>query len=404
MLPGYKGETLNAVTGCNRCSTGCDLCYALVLAGRLKLMGQPKYQKDGDPRTSGPGFGVSLHREVLAKPFRWRKPRLVFANSMSDLWHPEVPDDFIDDVFAMAALAPRHIFQLLTKRSKRLMEWSQYDFLSDTRQHLVAEAARGLSREFLPRPVEWESRSSHQRVIRGIDRLPWPGWPLPNVWLGVSIESDRYTFRADHLRQVEAVIRFLSLEPLVGPLPSLDLTGIHWVIAGGESGKGARPVHPDWLRDIRDRCQAGVRCEDCDGKGAVITEYVGAQSEYARSEWDMDACATCGGAGTRRIPFFFKQWGSYRPMTPEEVPAGGGSPILASREPDDPDRMAMSGCFHAEHQLRAMLEDPRFGWQVPMVRQRKKSDHPELDGRLWREMPDPAIWRQPALVGAGRAS
>jgi protein gp37 len=219
----WTQATLNPTTGCDRTSPGCDHCYALTLAKRLKAMGLPKYQRDGDPRTSGPGFGLTLHEDVLSIPQRWSAPRTIFVNSMSDLFHPEVPDEFIHRAFEMMASTPQHTYQVLTKRSKRLAKLAP--------------------------------------------DLPWP----ENVWMGVSIESDPYVFRADHLRAVDASVRFLSLEPLLGPLPRLDLEGIGWVIAGGESGPGSRTPEADWFRDVRDRCGA-------DG-----------------------------------IPFFFKQWGGRTP-------------------------------------------------------------------------------------------
>ncbi|HHN74132.1 MAG TPA: phage Gp37/Gp68 family protein [Acidobacteria bacterium] len=204
----WTESTWNPTTGCDRVSSGCDNCYALTLAKRLKAMGSPKYQRDGDPRTSGPGFRLTLHPEALDLPRSWRQPRFVFVDSMSDLFHPDVPLDFIRRVFEVMADTPQHTYQILTKRSKRL---------------------RDLAGE-----------------------LDWP----PNVWMGVSVESDRYRFRVDHLRDVPAAIRFLSLEPLLGPLDDLDLTGIQWVIVGGESGPKARPIEQTWVERIRDQCVA----------------------------------------------------------------------------------------------------------------------------------------------------
>ncbi|MDA8267318.1 MAG: phage Gp37/Gp68 family protein [Actinomycetota bacterium] len=202
----WTQATWNPTTGCDRTSAGCDNCYALTLAKRLKAMGNPKYQEDGSPRTSGPGFGLTLHEDQLQLPHRWARPRVVFVNSMSDLFHPSVPDEFLEEVFTVMAGTPRHTYQVLTKRSSRLMTWGK--------------------------------------------QRRWP----ENVWMGVSVESDRYTFRVDHLRQVPAAVRFISAEPLLGPLPSLDLEGIDWLIAGGESGHHARPVHPTWVLDLRERC------------------------------------------------------------------------------------------------------------------------------------------------------
>jgi protein gp37 len=198
--------TWNPVTGCDRVSPGCENCYALTLAKRLQAMGSPRYQNDGDPRTSGPGFGVTCHEDLVERPLRWRKPRLVFVNSMSDLFHPEVPDDFIARVFDTMKAADQHTFQILTKRP--------------------------------------------QRVARMAEQLPWPS----NVWMGVSVENARYRFRIDHLRTVPSKVRFLSVEPLIGDVGSLDLSGIHWVIVGGESGHNARPIREEWVTSIRDQC------------------------------------------------------------------------------------------------------------------------------------------------------
>ncbi len=218
----WTQATWNPTTGCDRTSPGCANCYALTLSKRLKAMGQPKYQNDGDPDSSGPGFGLTLHPDALQIPGRWRTPRVVFVNSMSDLFHPSVPDDFIRQVFDVMLQTPRHTYQILTKRSQRLAT-------------LASE-------------------------------LPWP----TNVWMGVSVEAQRYAFRLAHLRRVPAAVRFLSVEPLLGPV-ELDLAGIDWCIVGGESGKGHRPVEDHWIRVIR------------------------------------DGCVSAG------VPFFFKQWGGASP-------------------------------------------------------------------------------------------
>jgi len=227
----WTNTTWNPVTGCDRISPGCDHCYALVLAGRLKAMGQPKYQTDGRPPTSGPGFGVALHPDTLAAPLGWRRPRLVFVNSMSDLFHARVPDTFIASVFAVMHEADQHTFQVLTKRPTRMARL------------LGSERFEG---QVVAEVMGW--RQQHDGLALS--------WPARNVWLGTSIESDRYTWRADQLRGTPAAVRFLSLEPLLGPLPSLDLEGIDWVIVGGESGPDHRPVDPGWVRELRDRCLA----------------------------------------------------------------------------------------------------------------------------------------------------
>lgn len=206
----WTETTWNPVTGCTKISQGCKHCYADRMSRRLQAMGVPKYRD---------GFAVAIHPQVLRDPLRWRKPRLVFVNSMSDLFHQAVPTSFVEAVFAVMNAAPQHTFQVLTKR-----------------------------------PARVQSLNS---------RLRW----TPNIWLGTSIESDDWLGRLDCLRETGAHTKFLSLEPLLGPLPGLTLDGVDWVIAGGESGPGARPMHADWVRHIRDRCV------------------------------DSD------------VPFFFKQWG-----------------------------------------------------------------------------------------------
>ncbi|WP_031076137.1 DUF5131 family protein [Streptomyces sp. NRRL WC-3742] len=202
----WTEATWNPTTGCDRVSAGCDNCYALALAKRLKAMGAAKYQNDGDPRTSGPGFDLTVHPDTLRLPYKWRSPRTVFVNSMSDLFHARVPLDFVRQVFDVMADTPQHTYQVLTKRSRRLR--------------------------------------------RMADRLEWP----PNVWMGVSVESVDEIDRIDDLRAVSAAVRFLSCEPLLGPLDGLQLDGIHWVIAGGESGPNHRPMDTAWVQDVRDAC------------------------------------------------------------------------------------------------------------------------------------------------------
>ena len=259
----WTEATWNPVTGCDRISPGCDNCYAMTLAARLKRMGQPRYRRDGDPRTSGPGFGLTLHPDKLNEPRRWRKPRTVFVNSMSDLFHKDVPPEFIWDVFETMRATPRHTYQVLTKRPKRM-------------RNILLDFARTC----------------------GLTPAGWAEWH-PNVWLGTSIESREYVWRADRLREAPASVRFISAEPLLGPLiphvwesdlemgsywpgaepvpcgitDGLDLGKINWLIVGGESGANARPMDPAWVRDLRDRC---------------------AESGTA---------------------FFFKQWGGIRPKS-----------------------------------------------------------------------------------------
>ena len=243
--------TWNPVTGCDRISAGCDHCYALTLAKRLKAMGAEKYQIDGDPRTSGPGFGVAVHRNVMTEPLLWRPPRKVFVNSMSDIAHARIPRWAQAQIWAAMALTPRHQFQILTKRPNRLanllLDRAFYDLVNEAIADIMDRFNGPLPVEDINTTLEWIDI----RERRG--EIPTP---LPNVWLGTSIESDEYCWRADELLRTPASIRFLSCEPLLGPLPSLDLTGIDWVIVGGESGRGFRPLDLDWVRDLRDRCQA----------------------------------------------------------------------------------------------------------------------------------------------------
>jgi protein gp37 len=203
--------TWNPVTGCDRVAAGCDNCYALALAKRLKAMGAEKYQNDGDPRTSGPGFAVTIHSKSLTEPYRWSGSKVVFVNSMSDLFHARVPLDFIRQVFDVIRDTPQHTYQVLTKRAHRL-----------------------------------------ERIA---NRFDWPD----NLWMGVSVENADAVDRIDHLRRTPAKTRFLSCEPLLSALPDLNLECIDWVIAGGESGPKARRMEPWWVEDIRDQCNdAGV--------------------------------------------------------------------------------------------------------------------------------------------------
>lgn len=202
----WTETTWNPVTGCDRVSTGCDNCYALSMARRLKAMGVEKYQLDGNPVTSGPGFGVAMHPDTLQHPKAWASSRMVFVNSMSDLFHAHVTPEFISDVFAVMRATPQHTYQVLTKRAMR---------------------AKRLSAN-----------------------LDWP----ENLWLGVSVENMAVSHRVRDLIQTGAKVKFLSCEPLLGDLSSLDLSGIDWVIAGGESGHGYRPVEISWVRNLRDRC------------------------------------------------------------------------------------------------------------------------------------------------------
>ena len=193
----WTETTWNPVTGCTKISHGCKLCYAERMSRRLRGMGMAKYRN---------GFMVTVHEAVLHEPLRWKKPRLVFVNSMSDLFHKNVPTEFVESVFDVMNQASQHTFQVLTKRPGRVLKLNR--------------------------------------------RLNW----TPNIWMGVSVESERWLDRVEQLRATDAQTKFLSLEPLLGSLSSLDVNGIDWVITGGESGPGARPMEGDWVREIRDNC------------------------------------------------------------------------------------------------------------------------------------------------------
>jgi len=209
----WTDATWNPVTGCSKISPGCKNCYAERMAMRLQAMGQPRYRN---------GFKVTLQSDILTLPLTWKRPSRIFVCSMSDLFHPDVPLSFVSSVFNVMGKAHWHVFQILTKRSKRLLELST--------------------------------------------KLTW----YDNVWIGVSVENSDYTYRVRHLQQVEAKIRFISLEPLLGPIRRLPLSGIGWVVVGGESGPQSRPMKECWVQDIKKQCQK------------------------------------------RGIPFFFKQWGGRR--------------------------------------------------------------------------------------------
>jgi protein gp37 len=208
----WTDSTWNPVTGCTKISPGCKHCYAETFAERFRGVKNHPYEQ---------GFDLKIWPERLSIPLNWKRPRMIFVNSMSDLFHRDVPLDYIQQVFATMAAAKQHVFQVLTKRAERLEELAP--------------------------------------------QLSWPS----NVWMGVSVENQDYTWRIDHLRKVEATVRFLSVEPLLGPV-KLKLNKIHWVIVGGESGPGARPMKPEWVTDIRDQCLKAS------------------------------------------VPFFFKQWGGTR--------------------------------------------------------------------------------------------
>jgi protein gp37 len=283
----WTEHTWNPTTGCDRISDGCTNCYALTMARRLKAMGQAKYQNDGDPRTSGPGFGITGHPDVLGEPLRWRKPRRVFVNSMSDLFHARVTTDLITRVWEVMAKTPQHTYQILTKRASRLAP-------------VLAKVhdALGLTE------------------------------PLPNAWIGTSVENQKYAdLRIPALLQAPAAVRFLSMEPLLGPVdlwgpivpgrgrPKLTywLDGrpgwgpeqtddrgrvfqelavgpkIDWVIVGGESGPGARPMDPAWAAALAKQCRDAGTAVFVKQLGSVWARTNGADSKGGDPEhWPAD--------------------------------------------------------------------------------------------------------------------
>lgn len=193
----WTESTWNPTTGCTKISDGCKHCYAEKMARRLQAMNNPRYKN---------GFNLTVHEDLVELPLSWKKPQMIFVNSMSDLFHEDIPDEFIIKVFNTMVKADWHIFQVLTKRSERV------------------------------------------KYLSG--KLPWSH----NIWMGVTVENSTVQYRINDLIQTQACIKFLSLEPLIGPLYNLDLTGINWIIVGGESGPGARPMNPEWVRHIRDNC------------------------------------------------------------------------------------------------------------------------------------------------------
>ena len=256
----WTEATWNPTTGCDRVSAGCEHCYAATMAKRLKAMGSAKYQHDGDPRTSGPGFGLAVHHGVLDEPLRWARPRQVFVNSMSDLFHQQVPDGFIGSVWNTMARAEQHTFQVLTKRHAR------------ARSLLNRWAAQG-----------WYWRDHLARWCGPVDG------PLRNVWLGVSAEDQRWAdLRVPALAATPAAVRFVSAEPLLGPLdlsPYLD--EVDWVIAGGESGPGARACDPDWIISLAEQCARTDTALFVKQLGSVWARRAGAASSKGTdpAEW-----------------------------------------------------------------------------------------------------------------------
>ena len=272
----WTDETWNPIVGCSKVSPGCDNCYAVGTVHRGLAEQHRGLTVRAEGATDWTGE-VRVVESMMDRPLRWTKPRRIFVDSLSDLFHPDVSDETIARIFAVMALAPQHTFQVLTKRPQRMADMlSTMLFWKVVASHCADDQTASLS---------WPYRTAianHQG--------------LPNVWLGVSIESDRYAFRADHLRRTPAAVRWISAEPLLGPLPSLDLTGIDWLVVGGESGPKARPMHPQWVRDLRDEC-TDICCPEC-----------GETWPYDDAEIP---CSHCRGSGAEDpTAFLFKQGGS----------------------------------------------------------------------------------------------
>lgn len=266
----WTDRTWNPVRGCSRVSQGCVNCYAERQAARFAGEGEPFHQfvakVNGHPAWTGK---VELVEKHLEDPLHWRKPCKVFVNSMSDLFHEALLDEAIDRVFAVMALCPQHTFQILTKRPERMHEYLLRPYRTgDIQVHVkelidVHHLPDAVNRVFYGR-VE-EAKALFDRILA--EPGPYPEfsdtdiWPLRNVWLGVSVEDQANKHRIDILRQVPAAVRFLSIEPLLEDIGKLNLEGIHWVIVGGESGPGARPLRVEWVRSIQAQCRtAEVAC------------------------------------------------------------------------------------------------------------------------------------------------
>lgn len=311
----WTDATWNPLLGCDKCSEGCKLCYAIRTAWRLQHNPNPTIAKayeglvekrpDGSLNWTG---RINLIPERLREPMGWAKPRRIFVNSQSDLFHPEVPDDYIDQVFAVMAICTRHTFQILTKRPERMKEY----LLDPWRLDRIYD--------------HWHSFTGSAREAQG--------WPLPNVWLGTSVENQKAAdSRIPHLVDTPAAVRFLSCEPLLGPVDPCFTNGlvhgedaadyrVDWVIVGGESGQNARPMNPDWARSLRDQCQA---------------------------------------AG---VPFFFKQFGEYAQC----IKTAGG---IVPYSPEE----------------WARVERGEYTAQLSLERIGKKAAGRMLDGREWSEFP-----------------
>ena len=380
----WTDKTWNPLAGCTRVSEGCRNCYAERMAKRLQAMGNRGYEGtiDANGRWTGK---VNLIPDALAAPLHWRKPCMIFVNSMSDMFHQAVPFELVDQVFAVMALCPQHTFQVLTKRPERMA-----DYLSEMATNHVVKWGKFAGTKVPGRPAAIQRVISARnamltRMGKGHD-MSLPAWPLPNCWLGTSIENQATADeRIPHLLRCPAAVRFLSCEPLLGPIdlrqipdgddamhfplirefacegrnePCKTDAGIDWVIVGGESGSGARPMHPNWARSLRDQCAA---------------------------------------AG---VPFFFKQWGEWVPICQAGDSLNGLYKPNRTARPDE-DQNALDEIYGRTCAVdRRVLQNNGASFSVAesdaflqgtdpmtMFKVGKKAAGRKLDDRTWDEMP-----------------
>lgn len=341
----WTDATWNVLVGCTKVSEGCDHCYAIGVAHRGM---SPQHRGLTISTPSGTDWNghINVAESVFDKPLQWKRPRRIFVNSLSDLFHPNVDDETIARVFAVMGMAEQHTFQCLTKRPQRMAK-------------LLSSAA------FKDQAMALRDDLAEERGISGLSLHH--GWPLRNVHLGVSIESDKYAWRADHLRATPAAVRWISAEPLLGPLPSLDLTGIDWVVAGGESGPGARPMHPQWVRDLRDRCGPSHTPSYLDPPEDDICT-VCHRRYHCHLCGEGVAMQGHGGHGRpcpQRPAFLFKQWGDWTPEESDSAPYGEFH--------DGVDWVDSCICSAGDG---------------PLYRLGKKAAGRHLDGRTWDEYPN----------------
>lgn len=355
----WTDSTWNPIVGCSRASEGCQHCYAERMAHRLgsNPTMQGRYAGLTDARGAWTGEARFI-REALEQPFHWKRPRRIFVGSMTDLFHDSVPDEWIYSVLAVVALNPRHTFMVLTKRAARM-------------RHFMATNQKSLRKRIEDTAMEHFGEEAWAFAANSMIGALKPalnvGWPMRNLWLGVTAENQaRADERIPLLLETPAAVRFVSIEPMLGPVdleryievglmkgkyPKYKLLPtLGWVIAGGETGPGARPMHPDWARSLRDQCAA---------------------------------------AG---VPFFFKSWGEWRPASTRQEAADiqGKHWTFARRDPEDK-RPNMGGCYHVPDQLAACVGKPEtYGWQWPTAKVGKAKAGHLIDGREHLEFPEAA--------------